>query len=107
MSNKNIPSNGVKEARTSCESILPGSLGMKGQVPGGRHQANTNKTPLNADNEDNVIVLGEEEWEDLQTWQIWKLQTLIGFHGNHQIILGTLILMTQVPLYLFSLLELI
>ena len=64
MSNKNIPSNGVKEARTSCESLLPGSLGMKEQVPGGRHQANTNKTPLNADNEDNVMVL-EEEWEDL------------------------------------------
>ena len=29
-----------------------------------RNQATTNKTPLNADNEGNVMVLGEE-WEDL------------------------------------------
>ena len=57
MSNKYIPSNGEKEARTSCESLSPGSLGMQGQVPGGRNQATTNKTPLNADNEDNVMVL--------------------------------------------------
>ena len=35
-----------------------------GKVPGSRNQAATNKTPLNADNEDNVMVLGEE-WEDL------------------------------------------
>ena len=35
-----------------------------GKVPGSRNQATTNKTPLNADNEDNVMVLGEE-WEDL------------------------------------------
>ena len=39
MLNKNIPNNGVKEA--------------------GRNQATTNKTPLNADNEDNVMVLGQ------------------------------------------------
>ena len=38
---------------------------MQGQVPGGCNQATMNKTPLNADNEDNVTVLGEEEWEDL------------------------------------------
>ena len=37
---------------------------MQGQVPGGHSQATTNKTPLNADNEDNVMVLGQEEWED-------------------------------------------
>ena len=65
MSNKNISNNGVKEAGTSCEGLSPGSLGMQGQVPGGCNQATTNKTPLNADNEDNVMVLGEEEWEDL------------------------------------------
>ena len=64
MLNKNMP-NDVKEAGTSCECLSPGSLGMQGQVPGGRNQATTNKTPLNADNEDNVMVLGEEEWEDL------------------------------------------
>ena len=54
MSNKNILNNGVKEAGTSCEGLLPCS-----------NQATTNKTPLNADNEENVIVLGGEEWEDL------------------------------------------
>ena len=64
-SNKNIPNNGVKEAGTSCEGLLPASLGMQRQVPGGRNQATTNKTPLKADNEDNVMVLGEEEWDDL------------------------------------------
>ena len=37
---------------------------MQAQVPGSRNQATTNKIPLNADNEDNVIVLGEEEWRD-------------------------------------------
>ena len=52
--------NGV-EAETSCESLSPGNLGIQGQVPDGRNQATTNKTPLNADNEDNVMVLGEEE----------------------------------------------
>ena len=36
-----------------------------GQVPDSRNQATTNKTPLNADKEDNVMVLGEEEWKDL------------------------------------------
>ena len=65
MSNKNIPNNGIKEAGTSCEGLLPDSFGMQGQVPGSCNQATTNKTPLNADNEDSVMVLGEEEWEDL------------------------------------------
>ena len=65
MSNENIPNNGVKEARTSCEGLSPGSLGMQGQVPGGHNQATTNKTPLNADNEDNVMVLEEEQREGL------------------------------------------
>ena len=55
----------MKEAGTSCEDLLPGSLGMQGQVPGGHNQATTNKTTLNADNEDNVMVLGKEEYEDL------------------------------------------
>ena len=62
--NKNITNNGVKEAGTSCEGLSPGSLGMQGQVPGGHNQATMNKTTLNADNEDNVMALGEE-WEDL------------------------------------------
>ena len=65
MSNKNIPNNGVKEAKNSCEGLLPSSLGIQRQVPGGRNQATTNKTPLNADNEDNMMVLGVEEWEGL------------------------------------------
>ena len=65
ISNKNILNNGEKEAGTSCEGLSPDSFGMQGQVSGGRNQATTNKTPLNADNEDNVMVLGEEEWEDL------------------------------------------
>ena len=65
MSNKNIPNNGVKEAETSCEGLLPSSLGMQGQVLGSHNQATTNKTPLNADNEDKLMVLGEEEWQDL------------------------------------------
>ena len=38
---------------------------MQGQVPSDLNQATTNKIPLNADNEDNVMVLGEEEWKDL------------------------------------------
>ena len=59
MSNKNIPNNGVKEVGTSYE-------GLSRQVfPGSRNQATTDKTPLNADNEDNVMVLGGEEWEHL------------------------------------------
>ena len=65
MLNKNIPNNGVKEAGTSCEGLSPGSLRMQGQVPGSHNHATTNKTPLNADKEDNAIVLGLEEWEDL------------------------------------------
>ena len=63
--NKNITNNGIKEARTSCEGLSPGSLGMQGQVPGGHNQATTIKTTLNADTEDNVMGLGKEEWEDL------------------------------------------
>ena len=63
MSNKNTPNNSMKEAGTSCQGLSPGSIGMKGQVPGGHNQATTNKTPLNADNEDKLMVLGE--WEDL------------------------------------------
>ena len=47
--------------KVSCPAVLE----CRGQVPGGRNQATTNKTPLNADNEDNVMVLGEEEWEGL------------------------------------------
>ena len=59
MSNKNIPNNGVKEVGTSYE-------GLSRQVfPGSHNQATTDKTPLNADNEDNVMVLGGEEWEHL------------------------------------------
>ena len=60
MLNKNIPNIGLKEAGTSCEGLSPGSFRMQGQVPGGRNQAIMNKTPLNEDNEDNVMVLGEE-----------------------------------------------
>ena len=36
---------------------------MQGQVPGGRNQTTINEMPVNADNEDNMLVL-EEEWED-------------------------------------------
>ena len=50
----------------------------------GRFQAveinTTNKTPLNVDNKENVMVLGEEECLDI----VWKLQALMGFHVNHQ-----------------------
>ena len=53
----------MKKAGTSAKGLLPSSLGMQGQVPAGRNQATTNKTPLNAENEDNVMVLGGEEWE--------------------------------------------
>ena len=65
MLNKNIPNNSVKETGTSCEGLSPGSFGLQGQVPGSSNEATTNKTPLDADSEDNVMVLGEEEWEDL------------------------------------------
>ena len=54
MSNKYIPNNGVKEAGTSCEGLSPCSLWMQGQVPSGLNQGTTIKTPLNADNEDNL-----------------------------------------------------
>ena len=63
--NKSIPNNDVKEAGTLCEGLSPDSLGMEEQDPGGRFPATTNKTPLIADSEDNVMVLGEEKWEDL------------------------------------------
>ena len=43
-----------------CKSLAWQSQNA-GQVPGSRNQATTNKTPLNADKEDNVMVLGEEE----------------------------------------------
>ena len=56
MLNKDIP-NEVKETGTPCEGILPGILGMREQVPGGHNQATT---PLNVDNEHNVMVLEEE-----------------------------------------------
>ena len=56
MLNKDIP-NEVKETGTPREGILPGILGMRAQVPGGHYQATT---PLNVDNEHNVMVLEEE-----------------------------------------------
>ena len=65
MSNKNIPNNGVKLGGTSCEGLWHGSFRMQGQVPDGRNQATMNRTSLNADNRDNVMVSGEEEWKDL------------------------------------------
>ena len=34
MLNKNIPNNGVKKTRTSCEGLLSGSLRMQEQVSG-------------------------------------------------------------------------
>ena len=37
----------------------------RGRFQCGVNQATTNKTPLNAHNEDKVMALGEEEWEDL------------------------------------------
>ena len=36
---------------------------MQWHVPGSRNQTTTNKIPLNAENEDNMIVLAQE-WED-------------------------------------------
>ena len=53
------------EAGISCEGLLPSILRMQEQALGGRSQATMNKAPLNADNEDNVMVLGEEELQDL------------------------------------------
>ena len=44
------------------EGLSPVSLGMQGQVSGHCNQATMNKTPLKADNEDNVMAL-EKEWE--------------------------------------------
>ena len=51
----------MTEAGTSNEGLSYRSIRIKGQVPGGRNQATTNNTFLNTDNEDNVMVLGEEE----------------------------------------------
>ena len=65
MLNKNIPNKNMKEAGTSCEGLSPSSLRTQGQVPGSCNQATLNKTPFNADNEDNAVILGKEEWEDL------------------------------------------
>ena len=59
--NKNIPNSGVKEAGSSCELLLPSTLGMQAQVLGGCNQATMNKTPLNVDNEDIMMVLGDKE----------------------------------------------
>ena len=58
MSNKNKPNNSLREAGNSCEGLSPGSLGTQGQVPVSRNQTTTNKTLLNADDEDNVVLLG-------------------------------------------------
>ena len=44
-----MPNKGVKEAGTSCEGLLPGSLRMQEQVSGGRNQTTMNKTSLNAE----------------------------------------------------------
>ena len=63
MLNKYELNNCVKEAGTSCKGLLSSSLGMQVQVPDGCNQATTNNTSLNADNEDNVMVLEEGEWE--------------------------------------------
>ena len=65
MLSKNIPNNGMKEAGTSHEGLLPSHLRVQGQVRSSCNQATMNKTPLNADNEDNMMVLGEEEREGL------------------------------------------
>ena len=56
---------------------------MQGQVPGSRNQDTTNKTPLNADNEGNVMVLGEDEREDL-FGNSMEVKGLTGVHVNHQ-----------------------
>ena len=46
----------MKEAGTSCEGLSPSSLIMRGRVLGSHNQATSNKTPLNVDNGDNVMV---------------------------------------------------
>ena len=61
MLKENIPNNDVKEAGASGEGLSPDSGRMDVQVPGINNHATTNKTPLNADSEDNVMVLEEEE----------------------------------------------
>ena len=90
--NKNLPNNGMKETETSCEGLSPTSLGMQGQLPGSRNQATTNKTPLNADNKDNVIVL-EEEWEYL-FGNSKEITSLMGFHVNHQMKMKMILIST-------------
>ena len=57
--------------------VLLGGLGIQGQVPGGHNQATMNKTPLSADNEYNMMLLGEEEWEDL----FGNSMEIAGFNG--------------------------
>ena len=60
-SNKYTANNDMKKAGTSYDSLLPSSLRMQGQAPGNCNQDTKNKTPVNTDNEDNVMVLKEEE----------------------------------------------
>ena len=67
---------------------------MQGQVSGGHNQATVNKTPLNADNEDDVMVLGEEKWEDL-FGNSMEIQALMGFHVNHQMKLILVLTITR------------
>ena len=55
----------MKEAETSCECLLANSFKMQGQASCSHNQVTTNKTPLNAYNEDSEMVLGKEVWEDL------------------------------------------
>ena len=86
MSNKNKPNNSLRETGTSSEGLSPGSLGTQGQVPVGRNQTTTNKTLLNADNEDNVVLLGFQKKQNGKIYLgiIWKLQALMGFRVNHK-----------------------
>ena len=79
MLNRDISNKSMKEDGPSCE----GSLRIQGQIPGIRNQATMNKTSLNADNEDNVMVLGEKEREDLFENNI-EITSFNGFHVNHQ-----------------------
>ena len=74
MSNENIPKKSVTEAWISCEGLSPSSLGMYWQVPGG---SATNKTFLNGNNEENVIVLLEEQWKDF----FWNSMEITSFDG--------------------------
>ena len=78
MSCKNIPNNGVKEAGISCKGLSFNSIRMQGQVLGSCNQATTNKTLSNRNNEYNVMVLGEEEWDDL-IGNCMEITSFIGF----------------------------